>query len=280
MILSISNIAWQPNERKGMYAMLQNNGFTGLEIAPGLLFASEADPFNPSDQAIRNVYSELESFNLEIISMQSLLYGKEDALLFGNDKQQKNFFNGIVAAINLAERLHISNIVFGSPLNRNVSKDMDKMIAREIALETFSQLGLLASRAGVSILIEPNPKDYKTNFINSMNEAILFITELQSPGLKAILDIGSIKMNNEFSDLPNLISRSIDHLNHVHVSEPFLKPAPQSIHEFEYLYNLLKANNYNKALSIEMKSQNLDNAKIQRCLSYLSLIDKKYKNEK
>ena len=51
--------------------------------------------------------------------MQSLLFGKKDALMFGDLSQRRLFMEGMIAAINLVERMNIPNIVFGSPLNRN-----------------------------------------------------------------------------------------------------------------------------------------------------------------
>lgn len=279
MILSISNIAWNPDRRHEIYSMLQKYHITGLEIAPGLLFYDADDPFNPNKLEIRRVISELERFNLKIISMQSLLYMKTNAQLFGSLKQKKIFFNEMVTAIKLAEKLNIPNLVFGSPLNRNYSNNITPEIAHDIALDTFQKLGLIASEAGTSILIEPNPKEYKTNFINSMLEAIIFVKELQSPGVKSILDIGSIKMNNEYSNLSGLIAQSIHYLKHVHISEPFLKPAPFCSHEFKSLYNLLQNFGYTNALSIEMKPVDNDIITIERSVSLVSKVNTQYENK-
>lgn len=273
MILSISNIAWHPSNRLSIYSALQKFNFTGLEIAPGLLFNHADNPFNPLESELNKIIDELNNFNLKIVSMQSLLFGKKDALLFGNSDQRQIFFDGMLEAIKLAERLNVPNLVFGSPSNRNISKGMKLIDAQDIARSTFTKLGEVALNAGTSISIEPNPQEYGTNFINNMNQAISFIKKIESPGIKAILDIGSIKMNNEFDDLPNLISKSIAHLNHVHISEPYLMPAPQSFSEYEYLYNLLLKAGYEKALSIEMKSENISINNIEACLSKMSRIN-------
>ena len=48
MKFAVSNIAWLYAERLDAYAMLRDYGFSGLEIAPSLLFAEENDPFAPS----------------------------------------------------------------------------------------------------------------------------------------------------------------------------------------------------------------------------------------
>ena len=273
MILSISNIAWRPSSRIEVYSYLRKLNINAIEVAPSLLFDSENDPFHPSDQALKKVFLELKNFDLRIVSMQSLLFGKKDALMFGDLSQRRLFMEGMIAAINLAERMNIPNIVFGSPLNRNINNKIEDNAAYDIALETFTELGAIAASSGTSILIEPNPIEYKTNFINTMSEAISFLEILRSPGVKGILDIGSAKMNNEYADLTNLVKRSFDHLNHVHISEPYLEPAPSDFLEFKKLYNLLNKLGYKKALSIEMKSKNIDIRTIKKCLSTIAKIN-------
>jgi hypothetical protein len=51
MQLAISNIAWSPEDTDAVYEVLSEIGVGGLEIAPGVLFAAEPDPFDPSEEA-------------------------------------------------------------------------------------------------------------------------------------------------------------------------------------------------------------------------------------
>lgn len=270
MILSISNIAWDPEDRLEVYSLLQKYHFKGLEFAPGLLFNSSTNPFNPEHHEIKKVLQELNLFDLKVVSMQSLLFGKQNALLFGDPDERKFFFNSMLDVIKLAERLNVPNLVFGSPANRNIGKDISHDHAREIAYSTFQELGKIAANAGTSILMEPNPREYGTNFINTMHEAISFVKELNSPGIKSILDIGSLKMNDEFKELSSLISESIHYLNHVHISEPYLKPAPKLLDEYQDIYKMLHNFEYDKSLSIEMKSDDVSVYNIEDCLSKMS----------
>ena len=96
------------------------------------------------------------------------------------------------------------------------------------------------------------------------------VKELNSPGIKSILDIGSLKMNDEFKELSSLISESIHYLNHVHISEPYLKPAPKLLDEYQDIYKMLHNFEYDKSLSIEMKSDDVSVYNIEDCLSKMS----------
>ena len=80
-------------------------------------------------------------------------------------------------------------------------------------------------------------------------------------------------MNNEYADLNNLVKRYFDHINHVHIIEPYLEPAPSDFLEFKNLYNLLNKLGYKKSLSIEMKSKNNDIRTIKKCLSTIAKIN-------
>ena len=274
MIFSISNIAWLPSNRIQAYSLLQKNKFTGIEIAPGLLFNNSENSINPSNEEIKKIKDELRSFNLELVSMQSLLYNREEAKLFGDYKQRELFLNEITNVINLAERLEIPNLVLGSPKNRIIPKKVVYSEAEDIALSTFIKLGDLASISGTCISIEPNPKEYGTNFINNTNEAIDFIKKIDSKGIRAILDIGSLKMNGEYDNLDKIIDNIKDYLNHVHLSEPYLEPAPKSSLDFQHLYNSLKRVKYNKAISIEMKYNGCYLDTVKKSLSMMSKVGK------
>ena len=280
MILSVSNISWNPSDKLQAYSLLHKNNITGLEVAPGLLFSHLDDPIHPSNQDLCKVKKELNFYNLQLVSMQSLLYGKKEAQLFGNKKERELFFNELLSVIRLAERLEIPNLVFGSPINRIIPNDMSNTHAENIALKTFSKLGDVAANLGICISIEPNPMEYGTNFINNTNEAIAFVKKLNCHGVKVILDIGSVKMSDDFKNLPNFLHKAINYINHVHISEPYLMPAPESSLEFEYLYNLLYSAGYKKAISIEMLNKNYPIHYIEKFLIIMSKISNLHRNVK
>ena len=274
MIYSVSNIAWLPIEREKSYSILKNNNLSDIEIAPGLLFHSSIDPYNPTEIEIKSVLTELKQYELSIISMQSLLYNISDAFLFGNKFEQKTFKNSIRNAIVLASKLNIPNLVFGSPKNRIIPKGMKYFDALDLAQDTFFNLGKLAYENGTCIAIEPNPKLYGTNFINSYKEAVSFVRSINSPGISTVLDLGAILINKEHEqhNYHTNLRESIKILSHVHVSEPNLEPAPKNVQNFELTLSILKKMKYSKGISIEMKRIEDSQNNLKKCVEEMMRI--------
>ncbi len=253
MIPSASNIAWLPDERLEAYGVLESAGFTGLEIAPGLFFHEADDPFVPDAASARRALDEAQASGLSLVSMQSLLFGVSGAALFEGPEPRAAFERGMVRAIQLAGRFGIPNCVFGSPAQRRVPDDMAMEVAIEQAAEVFERLGNIAQHEGTAIAIEANPAAYGTNFLTNLSDALAFVERVDHPAIVAILDMGAMHMNGEFDRVPGRIDGLMPRLNHVHISEPQLAPAPGPDTDLAPVLGALEAADYAKAISIEMK---------------------------
>jgi len=253
MKLAVSNIAWSVDERREAYAILAKAGITGLEIAPGLFFHAAADPFVPDATTLDEALREAQGEGLTLVSMQSLLFGVNGAALFEGPEARAVFETGMGRAITLAGRLDIPNLVFGSPLQRRVPETMTMADAMEEAAEVFRQLGDAAAKAGTRIAIEANPAAYGTNFLTTLEEAEAFVKIVDHPAIALILDLGAMHMNASFAAVPARLPELTRRLNHVHVSEPHLAPAPASAVALAPIIAGLRAQAYDKAISIEMK---------------------------
>jgi sugar phosphate isomerase/epimerase len=252
MKLAVSNIAWAAGERLEAYRILTESGITGLEIAPGLFFHTAEDPFAPDTAAAVSALAELRDAGLELVSMQSLLFGVTGAALFGRQEERAAFEAGMTRAIELAGRFAIPNCVFGSPRQRIVPDGLAMVTAREQAAEVFRRLGERAANLGTAIAIEANPARYGTNFLTRLDEAQAFVAEVDHPAIRLILDLGAAHINREFDTVPARIPALAGHLNHVHVSEPDLAPAPGETTDLVPVLRKLAAEGYARAVSIEM----------------------------
>jgi sugar phosphate isomerase/epimerase len=245
-----SNIAWTYGERLVAYAVLQNAGFTGLEIAPRIFFAEEPDVFLPSDRRVIRALAEVEEAGLQLVSMQALLFGVEGAALFGATEERQRFNLAMQRAISLAGRLGIANLVFGSPRQRVIPPGMTALDAMEIAAKCFLHLAEQAQAAGTKILIEPNPAEYGTNFLNRQAEVEVFLDLVNHPAVCGIIDTGAMTMNDEgFADIALCLPR----IAHVHCSAPQLAPAPPTDAEAKRVLEGLMRLGYHGTVSIEMK---------------------------
>jgi sugar phosphate isomerase/epimerase len=226
MRLAVSNIAWRPEEAEAALDLLADRGVAGLEIAPGLVFPQEPDPFLPSDTAVDAWRHGLSRRGLQLVSMQSLLFGRADAALFGAEDQRQAFEAGLRGAIDLAAQLDCPNLVLGSPTARRIPDDMDAAEAHGIAVDVIGCLGDLCHARGAILALEPNPAAYGTNFLNTFAETAAFVRALDHPAVRVNLDIGALTMNEETERAVATFGATHPLIGHVHISEPHLAPAP------------------------------------------------------
>ena len=96
--------------------------------------------------------------------------------------------------------------------------------------------------------MEANPPIYNTNFINDTESALDLIEKVGSKGFLLNLDLGTMIQNEE--TVSELLGK-VNLINHVHISEPGLKPIEErSIHK--EIQALLEKEGYDRFISIEM----------------------------
>lgn len=253
MKLSISNIAWRPKDRVKVYNFLKTQEISQIEIAPKLLLNSEKNIFSLNKKIISRYLNELKVYNLRIVSMQSLLYKTKNCFLFGTVKERKNLIDQIKKICILAKNLEIENLVFGSPKNRIIPKTLSNVDVEKIAIETFKIINKIARTNNIILSLEPNPSVYGTNFLNTFKETSILVKKMNLSNVKMILDLGEIQINKNIHNLNYLIRNNIEIINHVHISEPFLKPLTNKKVILKLL-RILKKYNYKKFVSIEMRN--------------------------
>jgi len=253
--LAVSNIAWPVEQRRAAYALLAANHIRGLEIAPGLLFSEARDAFEPTPAEAEAAMAEVRDAGLELVSMQSLLFGVEGAALFGDGSERARLEQAMLRAIRLAERFAIPNLVFGSPRQRVVPDGMSDDDARAQAAQLFRRLGDAALAAQCRIAIEPNPAAYGTNFLTHADEALAFVEMVAHPAIGLNFDVGALHMNDDFDGVEELAERAGSKISHVHFSEPQLAPAPARADQAERVFAAVSRTGYDGWYSIEMKTQ-------------------------
>lgn len=261
MKLSISNIAWSKEYDEEMYKYILDNGFCGLEIAPTRLI--EKSPYSNVKEAKRIVKNIYDMYKLEISSMQSIWFGKQEEI-FNSESERNTLIEYTKKAIDFASEINCKNLVFGCPKNRNIN-NLENYY--KIALDFFEKIGEYAKNKGVIFAIEPNPTIYNTNFINTTEEAIKLVKDINNEGIKINLDLGTIIQNNE--DI-SILKDNINLINHIHISEPNLEYIKErNIHVD--LIKLLKDLDYDKYISIEMKNQN-NVDKVKKIMNYVKVL--------
>jgi sugar phosphate isomerase/epimerase len=255
MKLAVSNIAWAPADRDAAYAILHGAGITGLEIAPGLFFDGAADVFVPTEADVEAALGAMRAAGLELVSMQSLLFGVEGAALFEGEAALERLRTGMDRAITLAGRVGIPNLVFGSPRQRNIPDGLDPLAAEALAVDAFRRFGDAAALAGTRISVEPNPAAYGTNFLNRVAQAEAFVRRVDHPAITLIVDVGALHMNGDFDTVEAVAGRAAPLVSHVHISEPNLDPAPARVDQAARVMTAMTDAGYRGWFSIEMKAR-------------------------
>lgn len=237
MKLAFSNIAWDPAEDAPVLKRLSQAGFTGLEMAPTKLFGPQ--PYDCLTQAREYCRRLFEEYGMKVCSMQSLWYGKTGNI-FQSAADRENLKDYTLRAIDFAAGIGCKNLVFGNPKARNKGDaDTDIQVA-----EFFSRIAEYAWENGTCIALEPNPPIYGTDFINTTQDAFDYCRRLSDSHLKVNVDLGTMLWNGEAMDL---IGENVKLVNHIHISEPYLKPIqPRQLH------SQLKKLDYDGFVSVEM----------------------------
>ena len=245
MNLSISNIAWSAENDNSVYAIMKEYGFTGLEIAPTRIFPNE--PYGQLDAA-KNWLRELNRvYGFCVPSMQSIWFGKSERI-FASEEERNCLIQYTKQAVDFAEAIDCKNLVFGCPKNRAIPENMEQAKAYDIAVKFFKELGDYAALHNTVIGMEANPTIYNTNFVNTTISAQELISAVDSKGFRLNLDVGTMIYNNESVEI---LADKIHLINHVHISEPYLKPVQKRDLHTD-LISMLSNADYNGFISIEM----------------------------
>ncbi len=258
MKLSISNIAWSAEKDTEMYHFLQELGFKGLEIAPTRIFPEA--PYEKIEDAKEWAHSLKKDYNLVIPSMQSIWYGHSEKI-FGTNEERKILIDYTRKAIDFAEAIGCRNLVFGNPKNRDTE---DVKSAMPTAINFFREIGDYAAAHNTIIALEANPTVYNTRFLNYTEQAVDFVDQVNSEGIKVNVDLGTIINNVE--DIYYLLQIP-EYISHVHISEPKLMPIEKRVLH-KQLFAILREIDYDKFVSLEMGNKG-DLGQVQDIMKYI-----------
>lgn len=265
MNLAISNIAWTADEDDAVYKLMHQYGFTGLEIAPTRLFEK---PYEVNPECLQKARTVIEEAGLSVVAMQSIFHGHPELALFKESERLSAMKHYTCAALRFACAMGVKAVVFGSPRNRVICNQTSQY---DIAVDFFRQVGEYALKNNVFLCIEPNPVQYRTNFINTIVEAVQLVKEVNSEGFRLNVDTGTMILNGSPA---SVLHEALPYMSHLHVSQPFLKPvAQQSPVLYQNIAEILASSSYDKYVSIEMKSDSNDVlGNIERALYYVNKI--------
>lgn len=214
--LSISNIAWKTEFDSEVLALMFNEGFCFIDIAPTKFFPE----FSFDSSSRWNNFSELlRNHNIDVWGSQSLLFGKTDWQLF--DSNYTNMmFEHLRQLITECSRLGVKRFVFGSPKNRHMlGKSREE--CDELAIIFFQRLHEICRETSTVLCLEPNPVQYGGDYLTSFKETVDLVKQINRLTVLCQFDTGAIFMNN--GHLLSEFENNEEFVGHVHLSKPNLK---------------------------------------------------------
>lgn len=252
-VLAVSNIAWSQADEARVGRALAEEGVTAVEIAPTKVFD---DPLTVTDAEVSRYLSVWAALGVEVVAFQSMLFGYPDLQLFGDRQLQDATMERLAGFIDLAGRMGVSALVFGSPKNRLLPPEGTEKSVWPIAVDVFGRLGDAAAAAGTVFCIEPNPPQYGCDFVTGADAGARLVRDVGHPGFRLHLDAAGMTLAGD--DIGDSIRDTADILHHYHVSAPGLGLIESDIVAHEIAFDALRDTEYARYVSIEMRPDPTD----------------------
>jgi sugar phosphate isomerase/epimerase len=231
MNIAFSNLAWDPANDPKVREVLLKNKISFIELAPTKIWS---DPAKPSDQEITTYRKFWNSAGIQIVALQSLLFGLSQARIF-DPNGKKLILERLEIMARLAATLDARVLVFGSPKQRQRGT-LSLGDAQARARDFFHQAAEICQLQGVVLALEPNPREYGCDFILNSSEAIELIEAVDHSHFRLHVDSACAALAGED---PAVILQKTPKTAHVHLSA-FQLTVPDAALAITYA-NMLKA---------------------------------------
>lgn len=157
--------------------------------------------------------------------------------------------------ITRAQQVQMHTLVFGSGAARQVPDGFDRNKAIDQITNFLHMAAPVAKQHGVTIVIEPLNRG-ECNIINSVAEAMTYVTRVNHPAVKCLVD--SYHMWLEDEPLANL-EAAMPSIAHVHVADKDGRVCPGESGTSDYLsfFKVLKQGGYDKLVAVEARGFDL-----------------------
>lgn len=264
MKLAVSNIAWTPTEEPEVAKTLQRLGVHYVEIAPTKVWD---DPLAVSDEQIAEYLDFWKAHDIEVVAFQSMLFPRPDLKIFEGENNRAETLAYLKKFIELAGRMHVGVMVFGSPKNRQHG-DMPLNEADAIAKSFFTELGDCAQKHGVRFCIEPNAPQYNCDYVTTAKQGIELVSAVHNPGFGLHLDIACMTLAGD--DPAVAITEAGSLIQHFHISSPMLESVEERADvNHTAAGEALRSINYDRFVSIEMRpdTEGTNLARVERAVA-------------
>lgn len=228
------------------YNDLVRLGYDFIELAG-------TDIYNMTDSEFDNAKSVILNGPIGCLRVNAFMPG--DIKVVGDNVDRDRIREYVDKVLFRASGLGVETIGFGSPGSRNVPGGFDRERAVEQVVEFLKIAAERAEKYGIKILVEAVTKEF-TNFINTLDEALEIVKQVDSQYVRMMIDLYHFWMENE--DINAINDETVKHSLHVHIAEKrgraFL--VPSSMELYKSYIKKLKDLGYDGTVSIEGDSVN------------------------
>jgi sugar phosphate isomerase/epimerase len=249
MKLSICNELFQGWPIERVFDYVARLGYDGVEIAPLTLADSVLDLSPKRREAIRRA---AERSGVEIVGLHWLLAKPEGLYINHPDEiiriRTQEYMEALVHfCADIGGKL----LLHGSPHQRTVQEGWDNVEAWNFAKETFDACLKVAHKRNVIYCIEPLLRT-NTNFINTVDEALHLVREINHPNFKMMFDCrNACAQEKSLIDALLLALRS-GHLRHIHINDASGKGPGFGKIRFTPVLKALAEDGYRGYISVEV----------------------------
>lgn len=247
MKLAVCNELFEGWPLEKAFKAIAESGYSGVEIAPFTLTDSS---FNLSASQRAYIRKTAEDYGLRIIGFHWLLARTEGLHITHPEISVRSATsNYLVKLAECCADLGGHTMVFGSPKQRNVLPGVSQSQAWNYAKDTFLLTAERIQKYNVTLCIEPlGPEE--TNFINTAEDAIRLLKEVNHPNFKMVLDVKA--MSTESRPISDIIESSAGYFVHFHANDANRRGPGFGKTDFAPITASLKKIGYDGWISVEV----------------------------
>jgi sugar phosphate isomerase/epimerase len=226
-------------------------GYQGIEVAPFSLVKEGVAELSAKTR--KAMVDSMKNAGIECAGLHWLLSPPPQGLHFTIPEApvRRKTLEYFEKLIDFCADLGGKVMVFGSPKGRSTEGKIPVEEAKKIFTEGLAKIADQARERGVKILIEALTQN-QTDVINTIEEAVKIIKELDHPAVQAMFDFHNTL--DERLSFVEIIDRYYPFIHHVHVMEMDGKYFGAGNGATDYLpaFQLLKDRGYDKWVSVEV----------------------------
>ncbi len=137
---------------------------------------------------------------------------------------------------------------------------------REILIESLIEIGEHAEKVGSLLLLEPLNR-YETHLINTLDEGVAILEEVNSEGVKLMADF--FHMQIEEKNIADSIKKNGDYIHHAHLADSNRFLPGKGHTDFKSGFSALKEVGFDKYMAIECRIAGEANRGLPAAAKYL-----------